>query len=836
MKKAFLLILFISILITRSFGNDSIHSGLYFTSHEANQDYRTSLYLNPTGPVSFPTGFSIDFEAKFRNGDGYFGYIFRIIGDDTYNIDLVASLNTSKTAFWLVAKDSILFGFRWDEIGGKNFKDWLSIKMNIDGENNEVRLSINGVQKSSKHEVPPSALKKLDFFFGAHKTENFVVTDVAPMKIKNIYLRDRNGNDKAFWKLDRHRDSLVFDELSGLEAKVTNPIWEINRHTNWTKHFELSVPHKLGTAINTKDSKLYIIGKNELHSIDLHSGLSKKTSYTQGGPYDCSLNTFVFDPESNSIISYSFDHSEPSILSLETMAWSIQPKPCELPNYWHHNRIFQKNTILTFGGYGLFTFKNQMQELNLQSHIWKQIPFEASIEPRYLAGVGKMKEDEFYIFGGYGSKSGAQQIDPHNYYDLHRVNISTGQIDLLWDKTRQLPKHFVPVETMIPTPEKDGFYTLVYDHSKYNTHLNLAKIPLENNDIVVFSDSIPYDFKDIESWSGLYYLEDSQNLIAITMTNEKFAVYGMAFPPLLPEKTYQSNDSGKTIFPWEQVILSSSLLVLVILTWIILTKNNLSQTIISFDEDPKTSPEPIFMRQKTSSLYFLGGFQAFDKIGKNVTGEFTPTLRQLFLIVYFYSVNGKGITSSKLREIIWPDKSDNSAKNNRNVNISKLRLILEKIGDIQIDCVESYWKIHLGIGVYSDYEEIMTLIDEFNNNPDDLQTHRLTNLLASGDLCPNVQTEWMDNFKVAYSNLAIDTLFGLLNSGKIGENQNLLRLKIVEALLIHDMLNEEALKVKCQILFQMGKNGLALQAYEKFAKDYEKMMGVAYQGSVGSIM
>ncbi|MFD2036333.1 hypothetical protein ACFSKL_16130 [Belliella marina] len=836
MKKAFLFTIFILIIVIRSFGDDNFHSGLYFTSHEANQDYRTSLHLTPSGPLPFPNGFSIDFETKFRHGDGYFGYIYRIIGDNTYNIDLVANLNTSQTAFWLVAKDTILFGFRWDEIGGENYKDWLPIKMNIDGANNEVRLSINGVQKSGKHIFPPGVLKKLDFFFGAHKTEKFVVTDVAPMKIKNIRLRDWDGNDKAFWKLDRHRDTLVFDELNGLKAEVANPIWEINKHTNWTKLFELSVPQKLGTAINTKDSKLYIIGTKELYSIDLQTGLSKKTSYTHGGPYNCSLNTFLFDTDSNTIISYAFDHSAPSILDLETLAWSLQPEPCDLPNYWHHNRIFQKNTILTFGGYGLFTFKNQMQELNLEDQTWKQAPFAASIEPRYLAGVGQMKEDEIYIFGGYGSKSGAQHIDPHNYYDLHRVNLTTGQTDLLWDKTRQLPKHFVPVETMIPTPENDGFYTLIYDHSKYNTHLNLAKIPLENSEIVVFSDSIPYDFKDIESWCGLYYLEDSNNLVAITMTNEKFSVYGMAFPPLLLETTFQPNDSGEPLFPWEGIFFAVSLLALIIPIWFIWKRKKHTGTIKTTLENPDTSPEPIFTRQKASSLYFLGGFQAFDKNGKNITGEFTPTLRQLFLVVYFYSVNGKGISSSKLKEIIWPDKPDNSAKNNRNVNISKLRLILEKIGNLHIDCEESYWKIHLDIGVYSDYEEIMSLIDGLKTNPNHQHTHRLINLLASGDLCPNVQTDWMDNFKVAYSNLAIDTLFGLLNSGNIGENQHLLRLSVAEALLIHDMLNEEALKIKCQVLFLMGKNGLALQAYEKFAKDYERMMGVAYQGSVGSIL
>ena len=77
----FLTILF-SILLTglTAVCQDELLSGLFFSSHEVIQEKRTSLNLTPSGPCKFPDGFSLEMEANFRRGDGYYGSIFRVIG------------------------------------------------------------------------------------------------------------------------------------------------------------------------------------------------------------------------------------------------------------------------------------------------------------------------------------------------------------------------------------------------------------------------------------------------------------------------------------------------------------------------------------------------------------------------------------------------------------------------------------------------------------------------------------------------------------------------------------------------------------------------------------
>jgi two-component SAPR family response regulator len=98
-----------------------------------------------------------------------------------------------------------------------------------------------------------------------------------------------------------------------------------------------------------------------------------------------------------------------------------------------------------------------------------------------------------------------------------------------------------------------------------------------------------------------------------------------------------------------------------------------------------------------------------------------------------------------------------------------------------------------------------------------------------------MQTEWMDSIKVHFANLAIDTLFAIIEDGLITEHQYSLQLAVSDTLLIHDVLNEQALKNKCRTLIKMGKNGLAVQTYEKFTKEYEKLMGVPYDHKISEI-
>jgi two-component SAPR family response regulator len=191
--------------------------------------------------------------------------------------------------------------------------------------------------------------------------------------------------------------------------------------------------------------------------------------------------------------------------------------------------------------------------------------------------------------------------------------------------------------------------------------------------------------------------------------------------------------------------------------------------------------------------------------------------------------DGKGISSVKLREILWFDKSYESAKNNRGVSMSKLRVIFEKIGEISINGQNSYWTVQFGNGIYCDYSEALSLMDRLSANPDISAIKRLVSVVSAGELLPNLQTEWIDTFKSNFSNRLIDLLLETLaNAATLKLSQSLM-IEIADAIFVHDSLNEDALKIKCTLLIGMGKNGLAQKTYTSFVKEYRSLFGADFE-------
>lgn len=79
--------------------------GLWFVSHTAIPEDRTSLVLSPDTPMDARQSFSLDFDVKFRMEEHCFGYVARIIVNDTLNIDLLSNMNADRSRLVLVAGD-----------------------------------------------------------------------------------------------------------------------------------------------------------------------------------------------------------------------------------------------------------------------------------------------------------------------------------------------------------------------------------------------------------------------------------------------------------------------------------------------------------------------------------------------------------------------------------------------------------------------------------------------------------------------------------------------------------------------------------------------------------
>ena len=191
----------------------------------------------------------------------------------------------------------------------------------------------------------------------------------------------------------------------------------------------------------------------------------------------------------------------------------------------------------------------------------------------------------------------------------------------------------------------------------------------------------------------------------------------------------------------------------------------------------------------------------------------------------------------KLDIILCEYKYEKSARNNRNVSIRKLRVLLEKVGDIQVVFENNFWKIIFGNEVFCDYVAAIQFIQDtsFDDFTKEATLYRLLELLVFGPLLPNTQADWIDNFKSDYSDITLDLLHSLLQKKEFEDKEDI-QLLIADTIFLHDIFNEEALRVKCSILYKKDKRSIAKSTYDNFCKQYKSLLGTDYKISFSTIV
>ena len=835
----FLIILFIILLDGAvAFCQNDLLSGLYFSSHEVVQDKRTSLNLTPEKPFEFSKGFSLDFDASFRKGDGYYGYIFRIIGDNNTNIDLVSN-SVSQSNFWLVYKDKILISYKWSDLQHADYDRWLNVRVDIDKASNKLAVTFNGVKQEVV--VPEIAnLRYFDIVFGACKNSSFPSTDVSPMSLKNVRVYDHKNQLYRDWRLSEHGKGKVYDEVTNAESVVDNPNWIRDKHVKWQKAKNMQVDELLGIAVDDEQGRLFLVNSKAVYVLSGET-LNIDTIISAGGsPYlDILGKQIIYNKYTDELWSYNFKSDKISRFDLKTHRWSCDQLNSEEPDFAHQNKFISPvdsslNTIL---GYGHYTYKGLVNHYNKKAQHWEQIDRASQIEPRYLSAAGFFDDKSMLVFGGYGSKSGRQELSPEFYYNLYKLNLSDFTFEKLWSLDKPASP-FVPCESLIVDQKSGSFYTLIYNSGNFATSLHLAKFEIGKNEFQIFDDSIPYNFLDVKSSSTLFLNKKTSQLVAVTSYNSDISVYTIAYPPLMSDEVYQSDSRKFSWYIWPLTGIIS--LGLLYFGFILLRRKSKTNKNLKSNEHvdiPNILPIQPFERKTVSSIFFIGGFQIFNSKGQNITSAFSPTLKQLFLFVFLHTIkNGKGVSSAKLDEVLWYDKSGESARNNRNVNISKLRAVLEDIGGMEIVAENSFWKIKLEDQIFCDYAEILNLLSKLKTSSlSESEIQKLIGLLSTGEFLPVIQTEWMDRFKSVFANEVIDGLSSLFNENDVKNNFSL-RYHLAESILVYDPLNDQAIEMKCSTLYHLGKKGMAKNLYDSFCKEYKKVLGIDYAVSFNDII
>ena len=268
-----------------------------------------------------------------------------------------------------------------------------------------------------------------------------------------------------------------------------------------------------------------------------------------------------------------------------------------------------------------------------------------------------------------------------------------------------------------------------------------------------------------------------------------------------------------------------TLLIAFILIYFLYIKKRSKNINDSFVETTKTSTTED--RKHVPSILLLGGFQVLDNEGHDMTNKFTQVLKSLFLFLLLNMLkNGKGVTSQQINETLWPNMDRNSATNNRNVSINKLRIILKDLPQFNIISNKSgYWYLDINEEIFCDYAEMLSLLSNIQHDKDySAETiNKILELGLHGGLLATINDKWIDNYKLEYSDTVNIILSELIRALPSKKNHELL-LRIGNVMLAIDNLDENAISIKCHALYHLGKKGLAKQCYINFCDEYRNSL------------
>lgn len=815
--------------------------GLIFSSFETVQEKRTSLDLGAGAPVCLSSGFSLSFDISFFPGQPtYFGYVFRLINREHQNIDLLYSPHTG--TFNLVTGERLSgISFRAEGLGAQ--LRWARFRLVRNGRELVFYVDDKLIGKA----VADLTDDCFHIIFGACNFPDFRSTDLPPMQVKNVLL-EKDGRAEAFWPLREVSGNTAADSLRGQKALAVNPTWAAALHLHWQPRYNAVVKGHASIAFDAEREELIVVGKDSIYRFAEKNGSVNAVPVTDTR-HQLLLGSHSFlDPVTRELWQFNIDHGWAAVF--RNGAWQPPFDSIYVTEYWQANRFYAPSLrcLYFLGGYGQYRYKNRVSRYHFDTGAWDTLRTNGdSYTPRYLAALGAIG-DTAYILGGFGSTTGEQMLNPRYLYDLLQLDARTGTVKKRF--TLATPaEQFVFGRSMVIDSAARQYYALIFPNDRHDSRLQLIRGSLDAPGYTLLADTIPFVFKDTRASAGLFYCAASKRLLAVTtFTRENrhtdVKAYAIGFPPEQLPVAGKPREPFR--IPWWYYMTGLVLLVFALLLSASARRRRsrkkeppaetpAASPAVSPGADDQQDHDAAVAQQRPSAswIFLFGHFTVKDAAGQDLTRQFTPLLKELFLLIAVHTIeNGQGISVERLSEILWNDKSDKAAKNNRSVNILKLKNILEKLGGCALRKESGNWRLDCDAGVYIDLQELHRLA---NGDMDERSLREVLYIVMRGTFLYQTEYEWLDDFKSAISGRLLDLLSREAAGGRWNGDPELL-IAIANGIFVSDPVNEQALAVKCRNLVALGRHSLARHAYERFVKEYRHIYGEEYPASFGDIL
>mgnify|MGYP000253056009 FL=1 len=827
--------------------------GLSLKSHAVPGIERTTLYLDDNQPFSIKNDFIISFQMYVRANEHDFGTILHLHTNTNQFIRFSFVAGEERHFPALVLNEGII------NINSPIEREkWLDVSLHLRLKDNVIEIDYDNKKISAM--APLQGVKSVTALFGQMKE---YLSDVAPIDLRNVTIT-QDGKQIREWKLWKHNDTVCNDEIEGAVARAIHPVWLIDNHIEWKLVHQAKIPGKLDVAFNAREALFYLVRSQSIDVLDENGTLQKEIAIRGGYPAVEFPNHLLYDTLSNKLVSYYPKKGITSRFSFDTERWSNEIRNTEEASNYNHARTFNPadSSFYFFGGYGFYQYRNDLYRMKYSTNQIEQVEYERPLYPRYSAAMA-IVGDELYIFGGRGNKYGKQELSSHYYWGLCAINLKNKQSRIVWQKNQPQEEGTIMASTMYFEPSDSSFYAVSTNKGgvlwkismKDSVYSEVSK-PIYNESTYQDSD---FSLYTSPSHGKLFLVLDK---ILSNHTHE-LAIYSINMP-LVNEVDIRQSTAGESINNRWYLYAIGILLLLVLAGFVLYrfkyngknkkapaTKKGTEKTVATTGKvqsqsdvpESKTIPKKEWMQESETiftetvnyydrsraSISLLGCFNVRDKDGNDITSNFTPRLKHLLILLILYTEkNAQGILASKTTEILWPEKEETAARNNRNVNLRKLRVLLESIGDMEVMIENNFLRIKWGTGVFCDYHTLITCTKQFEQEKSEELLNRILEILLYGPLLPNTILDWLDDFKDDYSSYSIDLLKNLLDI-EISRNHQDMIIRLADIMFLHDPLNEEALAAKCSVLVTQGKKGIARNLYDRFCKEYHDSMGETYK-------
>lgn len=533
------LISYLLMVITAVAGCSAMDFGLRFQANEWPLGKRTSLTVGDK-QFGFKKNFKVGFFFNFYSGI-MFGDLCTITTDDGNHFSVVSSyMNDGTYKLGITINDDlhVLNDVTLKLNPGKEDH----IDFQIDKTNNRVTLYYNDNDLSVPFDL--SKAKSATFLFGRHK--NLDRNDVAPIDLRNIRLFI-DGENTNHWDLKYHDspDSSV-DLLGGVAASVVNPHWLIDDHSDWKPLYSNEFKENIQTAFDAKKETFYIVSDSKVITFDPLTGETSESPVNGGRRVMVYSNHLAHDSVSDNLINYNLTQGKLAKFDFSSMTWNtnVEGKD-EETRHFNHAFAINGDHIYTFGGYGFYTFNNDLFKINIKTRNFEALELKPEIMPLTSASMA-IVDNVLYIFGGKGNTSGKQELPSHYAYTMYAYDLNTLKGGPLW-QLDSVPENFLPTQSMFFNRQEDSFYLGSTAHggeliriSRTKPEWNIASTPIKSTlDVHDFV----FDLYRSKDEKRLYLVLDKR----LDEKTHDYNIYTISAPFLSDEEIIKSktiNSSG----------------------------------------------------------------------------------------------------------------------------------------------------------------------------------------------------------------------------------------------------------------------------------------------------